>query len=301
VLPSLPLADVRLAAHLNGGVLNLALANATLPAGGTLAGTLGLRPEAGGVAVGIDLTGTELALAGLAGRALADAIEGAVDVKLHLEGQGADLAAIAPGLDGRVSLLMGQGRARAAILDDFVGGITTVLSTLGAGDDGWTVVNCAAVAFDITSGIAESQVMLFDSRAATVAGHGTVDLRTEVLDLVVTPEAKVATLSLSTPVLVGGTLANPTFAPDPVAVARRIAGVLGIFVFPPAAIAGLADLGTSGNACVELAAAGEAPAADGEPAAPADGPLPALPGAEDVERALEGLGRGLQNFLGGGP
>ena len=298
-LTGMSLADVRLAVNLSDGVLNLAIANASLPKGGAISGAVGAHVEGQAVVVGVDLAGDGVALAGLAGGALAEAIEGAVDAKVHLEGRGTTPAALAASLDGSVSVLMGAGRARAAVLDTFVGGITTVLQTLGGGDDGWTVVNCAAAAFDITAGVAESQVLLFDSRAATVAGHGTIDLRTEALDLVVTPEAKVATLSLSTPVLVGGTLAHPTFAPDPVAVARRLAGVLGVFVFPPAAIAGLGDLGNSDNACIDLAAAGEA-RDDAAPAGEEPAPLPALPGAEDVERAIEGLGRGLQNLLGGG-
>jgi hypothetical protein len=81
-----------------------------------------------------------------------------------------------------------------------------------------------------------------------------LDLSTEALDFVVTPQAKVATLNVSTPVLVGGTLADPSFAPDPLALARKVGGLLGIFVFPPAALLGLGELGHSENSCVQLAA-----------------------------------------------
>jgi hypothetical protein len=35
---------------------------------------------------------------------------------------------------------------------------------------------------------------------------------------------------------------------------RKVAGIASLFVFPPAAIAGLADFGSGDNHCVKLAA-----------------------------------------------
>ena len=193
---------------------------------------------------------------------------------------------------------MGEGRARAQSLERYVGGIVTVLNTLVSGPSEWTAVNCAAADFAFEGGVATSNVLLFDSPAATVTGAGSLDLRSEGLDFLVTPEAKSVTLNVATPVVVGGSLAQPTFAPDPAALARKIAGLLGIVVFPPAAVAGLGELGAGGNPCVDLAAAGESSAPAAEAPAPSGPAAPAQQLRDGLGNAIQGIGEGLQNLLG---
>lgn len=207
---------------------------------------------------------------------LGNNIEGLVAIDAQLAGAGRSPAEIAASLDGHVQLLMGEVRANVRGLEAMIGGIGTALGTLfNAGGDDWSVVNCSALRFAVRDGIANGEVILFNSRFATVGGEGTVDLGTERLDLLITPKSKAAvTLNISAPVRIQGTFLNPSFTPDTLSVARRILGVAGIFVFPPAALAGLVSLGATGNACIDLTradAGGTRPAANA-PAAPANAP-----------------------------
>ncbi len=291
-MPGMTLTDIDISVALSDGDLDADIPSLTLAGGGTIRGAITVNATE--ATVQVDLNATQVALAGLTRGALSDAVEGTVDIEVALTGHGRTPAEIAANLDGGVSVLMGEGRAKAQVLDSVVGGVSTLIGTLFTGDSDWTVVNCAAANFAIEGGVATSQVLLFDSAAATVAGQGTLDLRTEALDFVVTPQAKVATLNVSTPVLVQGTLADPSFAPDPLAVARKVGGILGIFIFPPAAVAGLGELGRSDNPCLQLAAEPRIQDAPVE-----DAPALEIPGVpEGIGNAIEDLGRGLQNLLG---
>ena len=291
---AMPLRDVALTVTMKGGTLAVDIANASPAAGGNISGEARVDAISGEPQVSLDLRATQVALSAFGG-GIAEALEGAIDAEVRLAGRGASLADIAASLDGRISMVVGEGRARAAAMDRFVGGASTLLSALRGGGDEWTVVNCAAVAFRVEDGVATSEVLVFDSAAATVAGHGTIDLGTETLDLVVSPEPKVVTLNVAVPVLIEGTFARPRFTPDPVAAARKLAGVLGLFVFPPAAIVGLGEHGSRDNLCLSLALDGSGgPAADG---AGAGGEAGAGLGS-GVEGVLEGVGQGLRSLFG---
>ena len=246
------------------------------------------------------ITGRDFPAAFFLPEKFASQLEGMLSVDANLAATGKTPAQLAANLDGQVQLLMGEGRANLRGLEGVVGGIGTALGTLLNPGDEWSVVNCIALRFPVKKGLATADLMLFDSRFATVGGEGTINLDNETLDLTVTPRAKAAvTLSVSAPVHVGGTLLHPTFKPDTAGVARRLAGIAGIFVFPPAAIAGLGELGANKNQCVSIAqteARNERPAANAPAATPTVPAVPAI--QEGVGRALENLNQGLQNLFG---
>jgi len=68
------------------------------------------------------------------------------------------------------------------------------------------------------------------------------------------PEPKTPALSLAAPIFVTGTLTEPESSPEKLAALRRIAGVASLYVFPPAAVAGLGEPGNRENACLKRAA-----------------------------------------------
>jgi hypothetical protein len=142
---------------------------------------------------------------------------------------------------------MGKGRIRSRTLQTWVGGPTQILSnalTLNVG--GYTVINCVLGVFDIEKGVATTSGFLFDTDVAAFVGDGTVNLGTEALDLIISPQVKKMTLSVAVPVRIRGTLANPQYSSDSAAVRRKVGGVLAGLVYPPALIIGLGELGTFG-------------------------------------------------------
>ena len=259
ITPSLTANDVSLSLTLENGRLSITPASLTV-AGSPVAvsALVDARQDPPAVGIGVDAPQFDL------GRFLTesettDLLEGTADIVIDLEGRGASIAAIMGSLNGEARVLMGDGRARTQAFDMIMGGLTTVMGTLFSGQQEWTVINCIASDFLVEGRIATSRAMILDSEHSTVISEGSVDLGAETLALKVTPSPKVATLNVAVPVNIGGTLAEPTFRPDGLAAARKIGGLLGSTLFPPAALLGLGELGSStDNSCLKIAA-GEAP------------------------------------------
>ncbi|WP_420562164.1 AsmA family protein [Thalassobaculum sp.] len=89
-------------------------------------------------------------------------------------------------------------------------------------------LNCAVGRWTLKRGVAETVVLMVDSDRVTVGGEGSIDLARETLDMRLTPNPKDASLvSLATPILITGPIADPTIAPDPVAVAKGVGSLVG--------------------------------------------------------------------------
>ena len=231
---------------------------------------------------------------------VSDLFEGEANVRAELSGTGASIAALLAGLNGDIRLLAEDGRLKTQALDAWVGGASAVVGTLFPGKEQWTVVNCAVSSITIKDGIATSQGTLIDTEYATVAAVGKVDLATETLDLVFEPKPKSVTLNVAVPVHVQGSLAHPTFRPDPGATLKKLGGLLGLSIFPPAALAGLGELGTGDNECVEIAASNR----DTVSTSQTEVPLSRIPESvvegltEDAEELVDDLLGGLKGLLG---
>lgn len=294
--------DIVAKATLANGTLDLIVDNASL-AGGTFKATASVDSSRQVPAYRVKLQGREFPIAFFLPQSFADAIEGLVTTDIELATTGNSPAAMAGNLDGYAGVVMGEGRAHIRGFESLIGGIGTALGTLFTGQEEWSPVNCSAMRFGIKDGIGNGDVLLFDSRYATVAGEGTIDFGREKLDLLITPRPKAAvTLNISAPVRVTGTFVDPSFRVDAVGALRKIIGVAGLFVFPPAAVAGLVELGGDTNPCIGLVQEGNqaaqrpvpTPGVRGNDLPPAPTQVP-----EPIGRALDTLDRGLRNLFGG--
>jgi hypothetical protein len=179
----------------------------------------------------------------------------------------------------------------------WVGGPTRVLrDILTLNVAGYTKINCALGVLDIEKGVATTSGILLDTDVAAFVADGTIDLRTEALDLIVNTQVKRMTLSVAVPVHIRGTLANPEYSSDRAAVRRRVGGLLAGLVYPPALIIGLGELGTFGAGdCAARAEStgGQATPEQPEPTTeqePAHLPGQILKGTgETITKGLEGL------------
>jgi uncharacterized protein involved in outer membrane biogenesis len=192
-----------------------------------------------------------------------DMLEGHASLKIDVAGAGSSVAAIMASLDGAAGIVMGKGRMKSAALNTLIGGPTQILSDVFTGGDSeYTAINCAVVRFPVTKGVATAEPLVLDTEVAAFVGEGTIDLGSEALALVIEPEVKKTTISAAVPVNIGGTLANPRYSLDNLAVARKVGGVLALVLFPPAAVVGLVDLGAGDdNPCVQQARGGNKEAA----------------------------------------
>ena len=162
-----------------------------------------------------------------------------------------------------------------------------MLGTLFSGRKQWTVVNCAVASIGIEKGRAAIRTALIDTEYSTVAAKGAANLASETLDLVVEPRAKSATLNIAVPVRVQGTFADPKFRPETGAALKKLGGLVGIALFPPAAVVGLGELGGSGNECLKIATARPKPGA-----APQAGPVSPEKAVRELRDNLKGRRKG---------
>ena len=228
-------------------------------------------------------------------------LQGSGSLKVTLAGRGASVTAIAGSLNGSTNLLMTEGRVKAEALDLAVGGLSALVGMMSSGEKSeWTVLNCVASRFDMKKGVATSRVLLADTEYSTVVGEGSLDLGKETLAMKVSPQSKSATLNLAVPIKIGGTFAQPTFRPDELATARRLGGLLGAALFPPAALLALGDMGSGDdNPCLKIAqgqqGGGNRPAVQAQqPAAKSA----AESATEAVKAPLESLKKGLGSLFG---
>ena len=291
---SVPVSAVRARMYLDNGSLEIKPFSATV-AGSQVEGEL--RLDTGRATPGLRLVAGAAELD--VGRLLAesgvtDLFEGKAKASVDLAGSGESVAALMASLDGDINLVVGNSRLKTQAFDSAVGGASAVLGTLFSGGMQWTVVNCALASIDIEQGRATSQLALIDTEYSIVSAKGTANLASETLDLVVEPQAKSATLNIAVPVLVGGTFANPEFRPEPGATLKKLGGLVGIVLFPPAAIVGLGELGGSDNECMRIATTSTA-----SQAGPASPEKAVRELGDDLKGVVEEIGRGLEGLFGG--
>lgn len=159
---------------------------------------------------------------------------GRSNLNIDLKGSGATVRALMASLTGETVLDVGQGRLRNKAMDWAAGDLLfQVLGAINpfAKSEDTTQMTCAAVRFLVRDGIATTDKGLaLRTASVDVVGSGTVDLRSEQLDLGIKPRARGGVgLSLSSPlaglVRVNGTLAQPSVGIDAAGTLKTAASV----------------------------------------------------------------------------
>jgi hypothetical protein len=273
---------IALTIGLAGGDLVVEPLGATF-GGGRIAGALRLNGSAETPRLTLAATVEDLDYGALLKeRGVTDKVKGTLDAAVDLEGAGASPRAIASTLDGTTSIEGNEGTIDNKLLAVLAVGLGDVMGPLFGGKDE-TPLNCVVSRFAIQKGVATSEALIVDAATFAVAGTGTVDLRDESLDMQFDTKSREAALvSLAIPFNVGGTLKNPTIAPDPAGAAMAAAKIAGTAVNPVAALGVLMGTGggttEGGNACVAVAE--EAP----------KGGTALIPGTEAVQEVIEDVG-----------
>ncbi len=237
VLPDkLPLETLKARAALKAGRLELQPLTATV-GGGPVSGRLVLdasRPKAPTLAVALDGKGISMErIAAAAGNA-GTVTGGATDVAIHLDGPGESAARFVGGANGEVRIVMGPARTSGAALDAGGGAITSILDKANPlrRTDPYTDLRCAVVRLPVRDGIATSQrTIAYETAKVNMVMAGTINLRTEGLDLAIRPTVKegigIGASALSELVRVTGTLSDPSVGIDTLGSARAALSVGG--------------------------------------------------------------------------
>lgn len=253
LLPHLAVHKLNVKARIDNGRLLLKPIQAIL-GGGTLDGHVSIRPENNGAAMAAVMQINRFNVGQMLKElAISEQVEGQLDADVDLKGHGISLAAVLSQLNGSTNVVMGKGELDNRYIEllggDLSAGLIRLINPFNGETDG-TAVNCFVSRFNIQDGIANSTALLFDTPNMSIVGTGTINLKTERLNLSLKPSPKdgvgskqTGNISLSLgelakPFKLGGTLAHPSLAIDPAQTALMIGKtVAGITLFGPAGIA----------------------------------------------------------------
>jgi AsmA family protein len=171
--------------------------------------------------------------------------------RAQLEGPGASVHDFAAASKGTISLVVPQGRMRAAFAELMGINLTAGLFKLLNDDDSTAEIRCAVADFTVSGGTATARTFVIDTTPVLAHGSGTIDLGAETMNLRIDGETKEARLvRLWAPILVQGPLTRPRVDVDRAEVAAQVGlgAILGALVNPFAALAAFVDPGLAEDA-----------------------------------------------------
>jgi uncharacterized protein involved in outer membrane biogenesis len=223
---------------------------------GQIAGFVDMAPVNDNVVTKADLEFQRLDVARLLSALKLVHGEGVLGGRATLNATGKSLSEILIRGNGTLSLFMaGGGNISALIID--LSGLQLADATLSAlGLPNRQQVRCLIGDLTLAQGLLQTKTLILDTDADRTSGNVSVNLRSEQIAAHLRTDAKHFTIgSLPTQIKIGGTLKEPSFAPDPIELGARGAAAVGLgLLFPPAALLPTIQLGTGeDNACTTLA------------------------------------------------
>lgn len=220
---NLTINELDLTLKLNNGKLQIAPLSAKV-AGGGLNANIGLDASGGDTVLWehtVELRQIEPGqLPGIKEKQLLSGAK--TDITSRGKGSGASVSAIMAGLDGNLLIKTGKGRITARALEsDAANALLNTLTLLNPnmGRQDASALECAVINFAIKDGIAVADNGIgIATGKMNVLGAGNINLKTEALDLGITPRAKagagLGAGQLAGLVRLGGTLAAPRARTD---------------------------------------------------------------------------------------
>jgi uncharacterized protein involved in outer membrane biogenesis len=203
-------------------------------AGGSLSGTIRLDGSADPLAGRFAIAARHLRLKQLFPTfAPMQTSLGEINGDAALSAIGNSPARLAATSNGEIKLLVNEGAISNLLLEAAGLNVANVVYNRLFGDK-TTRIHCAASDVVISNGVAEPRIFALDTDDALINVDGTVDLRSEDLDLTVRPHTKgFRVFSLRSPLHVDGTFAQPKVGVDLPALALRGGAVIGLALISP--------------------------------------------------------------------
>ncbi|ALM86441.1 AsmA family protein [Bordetella sp. N] len=158
-----------------------------------------------------------------------------------LSGTGNSVAALLGTSNGETKLLINDGVISRSLMELAGLNVGNYVVTRLFGDDE-VKINCGAADIGFKDGLATPRIFVFDTENTLVEIEGAVNLKSEAINLDITPHSKgLRIISLRSPLYVAGTLKNPKPGVKTLPLAARGAGavVLGALLTPAAGLLAL--------------------------------------------------------------
>lgn len=218
ITSSMTLDNMNLVMNLNNGKLNVSPFSGNV-AGGSITANVSLDGSSGKTAsLNKEVTIKQVELGQLPQfKGKETIIGGKTDFTMNLSGSGASVADIMAGANGNLLMTTGTGKLYNKTID--IAGADIVFSALDminplSEQEEYTSLECGVVKFDIKDGVATTdRGIALQTGKMNVVGSGTLNFKTEAVDLAVKPKAReglgISLGGLVDAVTIGGTMANP--------------------------------------------------------------------------------------------
>ena len=251
----LPIENLRARVLMKDSVLSLEPLDFGI-AGGSLQGPVRLDGRGGTISGDTVLRVQKLQLAKLfptvkEAQASLGNLGGAIDLK----GRGNSVKDLLGTSNGKIALYMDGGRISRTLMELVALDLWNVAKLKLEGDR--TVeMRCAIADMDVKDGIATINAMVVDTSAVNVQAGGTINLKTEEMNLRVDPKPKNASLaSLNSPIYVRGTFSAPRVSLDAEAAAKGLGAIVMGVINPLLAVIPLINEGAGKDSpCGQLVA-----------------------------------------------
>ncbi|MFU1981311.1 AsmA family protein [Bordetella hinzii] len=252
---TLPLTDLDVGVALQDGLLTLDPLRFNM-AGGRLDGKLSLDGAKSPMAGRVTMSARRLQLKQLFPKTPSmQRTLGELNGDAALAGSGNSVAALLGSASGDTQLLVNDGVISRALME--IAGLNVgnyVVSKLFGDDE--VKIHCGAADLQMKTGVMNTRLFVFDTDNAVITIDGTVNFRSETMDLDISPESKgFRVFSLRSPLYVRGTFKKPEAGVHVLPLAARGAGAvaLGVLLTPAASLLALvAPSSPQENQCGEL-------------------------------------------------
>ena len=169
---------------------------------------------------------------------------GQVNGQFDLTGKGNSISDMLGGAEGKLSLVVSNGQISRLMMEKAGLHLWEIVSLNLTGDKP-VKLRCGVADFDVKQGKMQAAALVVDTQVTTLFGTGTIDLKTEALDLALDTRTKTTSpLSLQSPIFIRGNFAKPSVQIDKGKLLTRAAGALGLgLVNPLLALLPLIDAG----------------------------------------------------------
>jgi hypothetical protein len=193
---------------------------------GTIGGQVNLDASGSPARLGTTLKVADVDLTDLIKMGGAEAfLSGKVKADVNLSSSGNSPHDLASNLNGPITLISAGGDVISTASDKLSAGLAEILAPgVGGKNEG---MNCLVARFIASGGVVKGNGILIDTMAATAAGYGDIDLRSETLNLNFHAKSKLINVGgLVPPLHIGGTLTSPDTSVDAKSVVQNVGQML---------------------------------------------------------------------------
>ena len=152
---------------------------------------------------------------------------------VEIAGTGDSVGKLLASSHGKIGIYMDEGKVSRFLMELVALDLWDAARVKLKGDQEIDI-RCVIADFGVKGGVAEANAFVFDTTVVNIGGSGTINLKTEEMNLTLKPQPKDSGIgSLRTPLHIRGTFSEPDIGPDMGRLAARGAGTIVMGIINP--------------------------------------------------------------------